>query len=256
MRKRASKQFDTVLEKLLSELVKADKVLDNPPLLSLTMKTIRRLAEMQDYKGMYKSYIFPKANKYIADVKKVLSNSRYKALIKDEFADVDEYRNDTVRLAIVGLYHKYEGFRKALIRDYMEYHRELDISVDVEQYVRENFGFKLSENWKNSTLYKLSWLSNRIKHDSSLPVNFEHPDRETPETYELLDSTKKMVIAPQEFYDFCDEVYQYCHDLFQLFNQVSLKIQLMEDGIDPEMERILDLDIREKTTRLNNRLDD
>ena len=127
MKKRASKQFDTVLEKLLSELVKADKVLDNPPLLSLTMKTIRRLAEIQDYKGMYKSFIFPKANKYIADVKKVLRNSRYKSLIKDEFADVDEYRNDTVRLAIVGLYRKYESFRKALIRDYKEYHEKLDI---------------------------------------------------------------------------------------------------------------------------------
>lgn len=128
------------------------------------------------------------------------------------------------------------------------------VDANIEKYTEANYQFKLKENWKNTTLFEVSWICNRIKHDSSLPINFEHPDHAIPSKFENLDPDKKMVLSSSEFYEYCDSIYQYCHDLYQIFNQISLKILLMGDGIDAITDQLLDLKIRKGINLLNNRI--
>lgn len=253
MKRNASKNLDTVINKLFDEFLKADKVLEDPALLSFMLKTIKHFGEIQDYKGMYKKYFIPKTNKYLIDLRNAINGSKFKKFITNEFVDLEENKNETIRLALVGLLHKYESFRKDLIRNLNEYLNLKGINVDVQEYAQNHYDFKMRENWKNSTLFELSWICNRIKHDSSLPVNFEKPNQQVPSKFENLDPERKMVISSSDFYTYCDSIYQYCHDLFQLFNQINLKIQLEDIDIDDQAGKLLDFDINLRIKLLNNR---
>lgn len=106
---------------------------------------------------------------------------------------------------------------------------------------------------KNSTLFEVNWICNRIKHDSSLPISFEKPNHPVPSKFVNVNSDRKIIIPPSEFYSYCDSIYQYCHDLFQLFNQINLKIQLEDIGIDDQVKQLLNLDIIGKIRLLNDR---
>lgn len=55
-------------------------------------------------------------------------------------------------------------------------------------------------------------------------------------------------------YNYFDSIYQYCHDLFQLFNHTALKLQLMGIGIDPFLEVKLNTEIVDKINLLNTRI--
>jgi hypothetical protein len=253
MKKPASKNLDTVIHQLFDEFLKADKVLENPDLLSFMLKTIKHFGEIQDFKGMYKRYFIPKTNKYLVDLRKVINGSKFKKFITNEFVDLEENKNETLRLALVGLFHKYESFRKDLVRNLNEYLKTMAINIDIQEYTQNHYDFKLRENWKNSTLYEVSWICNRIKHDSSLPVSFEKPNQQIPSKFENLDSDRKIIITSSEFYSYCDSIYQYCHDLFQLFNQINLKIQLEDIEIDELAGQLIDLEIKNRIKLLNNR---
>lgn len=253
MKKNASMNLDTGITKLFDEFLKADKVLEDPALLNFVLKTIKHFGEIQDFKGMYKKYFIPQTNKYLVDLRNAIKGSKYKKFITNEFVDVEENKNETIRLAVVGLFHKYESFRKDLIRNMNEYLNSKGILIDVQEYAKSNYQFKVTENWKNSTLFEINWICNRIKHDSSLPISFEKPNQEIPSKFENLDSDKKLIISSSELYLYYDSVYQYCQDLFQLFNQINLKIQLEDIGIDDQAKQLLDLEIKQRIRILNNR---
>lgn len=68
--------------------------------------------------------------------------------ITNEFVDIDENKNETIRLAVVGLFHKYESFRKDLIRNLNECLSLKGINVEVKEYAQNQFEFKMRENWK------------------------------------------------------------------------------------------------------------
>lgn len=255
MKKNASNNLDTVINQLFDEFLKADKVLDDPILLSFMLKTIKHLGEIQDFRGMYKKYFIPKTNEYIVDLRKAINGSRFKKFITNEFIDLEENKNETIRLAVVGIFHKYESFRKDLIRNLNEQLNAKGINSDVQEYAQKHYGFSMRENWKNSTLFEVNWICNRIKHDSSLPISFEKPSQSIPSKFENLDLDRKIVITSSEFYTYCDSIYQYCQDLFHLFNKINLKIQLEDISIDDEMGQLLDLNIKQRIELLNNRSD-
>ncbi len=123
MRRKNSKALDNVIDRLFSEFAKADLVLNNEELLSFTLKTIKHFAEIQDYKSLFKHYFIPKANKATIDLKKAIWNSKFKKYFKNEFNNLEENKNETVRLGVVGLFHKYEGFRGDLVRNTNQYLR-------------------------------------------------------------------------------------------------------------------------------------
>jgi len=142
-KRRTSARIDTAIEQLFNEFIKAGKVVADPIMLSLMLKTIKHFAEIQDFKGMYERYFIPKTNKYLRDLKKVIRKSRYRKLITNEFIDFEENKHEIIRLAIVGLYHKYESFRKDLVRNFNDYLTEKGINVDIKDYIENNFDFKL-----------------------------------------------------------------------------------------------------------------
>ncbi len=251
-----SKELDTVIEKLLDEFIKADKVRQDPELLNLVLKTVKHFAEIQDFKGMYKKYIIPKVNKYLVDLNKIVNGSTFKSLITNEFVDLEENKNEIIRLGIVGLFHKYESYRKDLVRNFNEYLRHKDIKYDMEAYLKESYGFKLSDNWNNNALFEVSWICNRIKHDSSLPISFEKPNQPIPKRFSTMNKEEKLVLKTNELYEYYDLIYQYCHDLFQLFNHVYLKLQMIELGAEAILSRKLNEEIKQKIVALNNRITD
>lgn len=253
MRNRNSKQLDTVINKLLEEFLKADKVIEDPNMLSLMIKTVKHFGEIQDFKGMYKKYFIPKTKDYISDLRKAIKKSRFRKFITNEFVDLEENKNETIRLALVGLNHKYENFRKDLIRNFNEYLKQKNIDIEIDKFVFENYGFKMRENWKNQSLFELSWICNRIKHDSALPVNFENPNQSIPLKFAQMDKTIKMVFTAADFYEYCDKIYQYCVDLFLLFNEINLRIQFIELDAMKIQNNILDLKILGMIAKLNNR---
>ncbi len=254
IKRKTSENLDTAITKLFDEFLKADKVLADPDLLSFMLKTIKHFGEIQDFKGMYKKYFIPKTDKYLIDLKKAINGSKFKKFITNEFVDLEENKNETLRLGIVGLFHKYESFRKDLIRNFNEYLKSKGISIDIEEYAKTHYDFKMKENWKNQTLFEVNWICNRIKHDSSLPISFENQNQTTPTKFENLDLDRKLTISSSEFYSYCDSIYQYCHGLFHLFNQINLKIQLEDDGIDDQLKNLLNLDIRQRINYLNNKV--
>jgi hypothetical protein len=253
MKGRHSRQLDTVIGQLFDEFIKADKVRNDPDYLNLIIKTLKHFSEIQDFKGMYKKYFIPKVNEYLVDLRKVIQGSKFKKLITNEFVDLEENKNETIRLAVVGLFHKYESFRKDLVRNFNEFFTKKGIQIEIQEYIEQNFDFKLRDNWKNQTLFEVNWICNRIKHDSSLPISFENPNNPIPGKFQNMDSESKIIITTKDLYNYYDLIYQYCHDLFQLFNQVNLKIQLSETGIDKPTETFIDKEIEKRISLLNNR---
>jgi hypothetical protein len=146
MKRDNSKDLDTVIGKLFDEFIKAEKVRHDPDLLNLVLKTVKHFGEIQDFKGLYRKYIIPKVNKYLADLNKVIQGSKFKSLITNEFVNLEENKNETIRLAIVGIYHKYESFRKDLVRNFNEYLKSKNVELDIENYLFQNYNFKVSDN--------------------------------------------------------------------------------------------------------------
>lgn len=156
---------------------------------------IKRLAEIHAFKTLFTHYYLPAASKSVADDLKELNKSRYKHLIHISNEELKENYYETIRLAYIGMFHKYENYLDDLIIQ-----AELLISDVTEselpliKYVEQQFNYKIKD-WKASpTINRLNWITICNKHYDGYPRKKpKHP------IYTHLPDDEKMKFTKDDF---------------------------------------------------------
>lgn len=226
-----------MIDAIASKYLEAPELLENEGMLHFVSTMLAHFAGIQDFKILFKQYYVAQASRADVQIKKAVRKSRYKKYISKEFNEVGTSKDEIIRLGIIGLYHKYEAYRSELIIKMNEYLEKDNCHIDIAEYAELNYRFRFRDNWKNQTLFELSWLCNRIKHDNARPVDRAHPNRRIPEKFKLLPPDRKIIITSKEFYNYIDQLYSFCTKLFELIVQIGLRIQI--ECLDPENDLIV-----------------
>ena len=155
----------------------------------------KRLAEIHSFKTLFTHYYLPAASKSVVDDLNELKKSKYKHLIKISREELKENFYDTIRLAYIGMFHKYENYVDDLIL-----HAELLISdldesgTPLTKYIEQTFQYRVKD-WKNSpTISRLNWISNCNKHYDGYPLKIPKHS-----SYFHLADDEKMRFTKEEF---------------------------------------------------------
>lgn len=132
---------------------------------------VKRLAEINSFKTLFTHYYLPAASKSVVDSLKEIQKSKYRHILVITKEELKENYYETIRLAYIGMFHKYESYVDDLI-----IHSELLISdldetgQPLTKYVEQKFNYKIKD-WKNSpTINRLNWISICNKHYDGYPL--------------------------------------------------------------------------------------
>ena len=101
---------------------------------------IKRIGEIHSFKTLFSQYYLPAASKSVVDSLNEISKSKYKNVLQISKEELKENYYETIRLAYVGMFHKYENYMEDLI-----FHTELLYSdsytseISLTQYMKNRW---------------------------------------------------------------------------------------------------------------------
>ena len=247
-------KYDNLIEKLSAEFSKIKNfhlTQDDEKGKKIFTFLIKRLAEIYSFKTLFTHYYLPAASKSVIDDLNELSKSKYKHLIQISREELKENYYETIRLAYIGMFHKYENYLDDLIIHAELLISELDESeVSLTKYVEQNFQHKIKD-WKSSpTISRLNWISNCNKHYDGYP-------RKTPKhsSYLHLPDNEKMKFTKDDFIRDIDMlISHYTLSLQTVFIFAMHKIAF--DGKTFEIDEFTDIELNQKLIDGKNQMDE
>lgn len=194
MVKKKKTSLDQVIESLAQEFSKIpnfDLTQTDPEANRLFNFILRKATEITAFKGLFLSHYIPATNRAIAEAKIEIKKSFYRSIIKTTDDEMKENHYEIIRLGYVGLFTKIENFHKELIV-------EIDYALnegkgDLRSFIEKKFEYNF-KNWHwDSTVKKINWINNRVKHDGS------YPNDDPPFQLRLLPKDQKIRISKDEF---------------------------------------------------------
>lgn len=172
---------------------------------------VKRLAEINSFKTLF-NYYLQAASKSVVDDLNEIQKSKYRHLIVTTKEELKENYYETIRLAYIGMFHKYENYVDDLI-----IHSELLISdlnetgQSLPKYVEQNFKYKIKD-WKNSsTISRLNWISICNKHYDGYPRK-----KPVPLIYQHLSENKRIKFTKENFISDIDSLITHYTVLLQI----------------------------------------
>lgn len=151
---------------------------------------MRTISDYNSYQSMILNYYIPAANKSINDLKEQIRKSKYKNILKLTDEEYKENLYETIRLAYVGLFHKYESYLDATINAIDYFYKELNIKP-IKTYLKEEYNYELKKSHEKFYITKkISYICNCVKHYDGYPKKNNAP-------LELLYANKEMKIQIQ-----------------------------------------------------------
>ena len=201
-------RYDIFIEKLSKEFSQIDKIGK-----SLFNFVIKRLTEINTFKGLFTHYYLPAAAKAVANDLRDWQTSKYKHLVEITKEELKENYYETIRLGYIGMFHKYENYVNDLILNAELLISELDDGeIPLTQFTEKVFNYKIKD-WKNSpTVGRLNWIAICCKHYDGYPV--KQPKHLV---YTHLPDTEKLKFTKDDF----------VRDIDLLISQYNLMLQFV-----------------------------
>jgi len=138
---------------------------------------IKRISEINSFKSLFVQHFLPEASRLMVKDLNELNKSRYRKFINISKEDVKENYYETIRLAYIGMFHKYESFideliekAEMLISDVGDINR-----ITLSQFVKKSFNYDIKD-WKNSPIVeRINWICNCNKHFDGYPRKSNKP---------------------------------------------------------------------------------
>jgi hypothetical protein len=154
---------------------------------------VRRFGGLHDYKTLFAKAVIPAVNKSKFEMKEYARKSAFRELAPKMVDEIEENFNEIIRIAYVGMFHKYENFIYEL-QDLAEKMVNEAGKQGLVKYIKDTFNFKFLDWLSSDITHRINWISNCIKHKDGYPVK-EDP----PISYMLVDKSKKIVLTKDEF---------------------------------------------------------
>lgn len=249
-KKNTQNKFDALVEKLTAEFLKIPNfdLMTKDEIGNKVFNIITyRMAEITSYKDLVCQHFIPETNKAIFNSKQDFLNSRYKALLNVKELDFKETLHDTVRLAYVGLFHKFENYRNDVLEIPQLVFGNLYYSnQSIEVWAKEKFNFNIKDLHQFHLTHKINWICNCVKHRDGLPNKTPKPSG-----FQYLDESQRLIITPEEFKKDCEqliEFYPFYLQLVLIFAQHKLCAERVlhdSDNFTEETKQELEEKIRQ-----------
>ena len=144
---------------------------------------------------------------------KEVQRSKYSHLFSLTKQDYDENYYDLIRLAYIGMFHKFENFIKELIRQVEEFFSDVDENEKtLVEYAKERFNFKIID-WKHSPITeRINWIAICNKHYDGFPTK-----EPVHERYKHLNPNSRMALNRDDFK----------HDIEMLISSYQSKLSIV-----------------------------
>jgi hypothetical protein len=147
-------------------------------------------------------------------------------LLSNHDLDFKDTLYDTVRLAYVGLFHKFENFIKDAVKLPEIIFEDLrGTNFSVEKYGKEKFEFDLKDWRMFYPIQRINWICNCVKHYDGLPIK-----EPILLGFSYADKTKKIRIEPEEFKRDCETLIK----LYPLYLQIILVLGMLKVHSEPK----------------------
>jgi len=226
MKKKKINIYDNLVEKMAnaSDPAQLANIYSDEDAKNLFEFYLKKHSELLIYKQLYVSTFFPAVNRVIALDKKAHRNSKYKKLLVLTDDDFKENQYEVIRLAYVGLFHKYENFIESLIKHTLElYKDDYKDRKEFEQVIQHRLDYKIKD-WKNfGTISRLNWINICIKHYDSYPLkrNEKEVNHGVPIEYLNYPKNEKIKLSTKEFKDDIDKVLKIFEFMFSFVPKVG-----------------------------------
>ena len=177
MHKKRFNSIDLIIENLskgfstIKDFNKVQETEEGRKLFNLIIKTT---SDLENLESLFLNYYVPASNKSISDTWNEISRSKYKNLLNLSKADLKDNYYETIRLGYVGLFHKYESYRRSLIETANFLFKDLQEEnglENIENYCKSEFGINI---YRCHNLFpiteKVNYISNCVKHKDGYPI--------------------------------------------------------------------------------------
>jgi len=226
MKKKRINIYDNLVEKMAnaSDPVQLANIYSDEDAKNLFEFYLKKHSDLLIYKQLYISTFFPAVNKVIALDKKAHRNSKYKKLLALSDEDFKENKYEVIRLAYVGLFHKYENFIESLIKYTLQLYKDDNKDKkEFEQVIQDRLDYKIKD-WKNfKTIKSLNWINICIKHYDSYPLKRNEKEINQGVPIEYIDhpQNEKIKLSTQNFKEDIDKVLKIFEFMFSFVPKVG-----------------------------------
>lgn len=237
MRKKKLNTYDHLVEKLAnaSNPEQLANIYSDENSKNLFEFYLKKHSELLIYKQLYTGTFFPAVNKVIALDQKAYRSSKYKKLLILHEDDFKENLNEVVRLAYVGLFHKYENFTESLISYTLKFYEgDYKDRKEFDKVIFDRLGYRIKD-WKNfGTIKRLNWIVNCIKHYDAYPLkrNEKEVNSGLPIEYLAYPEDQKIKLTTKKFKDDVDRVLKIFEFMFSFVPKIGPIKDLYKDDED------------------------
>lgn len=221
MDKKRKNIYDALVETISSNLQNVENfhlVYEQESSRKLFEFYIFRHHELNLFKKLVISKYLPATHQVIAEETKAIRASKYRHLLKISDEDLKESVYEFMRLAYVGLFHKYENYIDNLLDCIINLHNDSFSSrAELDNFFYNTFGFRLKD-WKNSrSLNRINWICICIKHYDGYPLK----EQGFPDEYLDYPKDQRIKLTSQNFKDDVESILVFYRILFQVTPQIA-----------------------------------
>lgn len=207
---------------------------------------VKRISDIYSYRNLFINKYIPlslnSVNSDLVEFKK----SKHKDFIKLSKEDLRENYYETIRLAYIGLFHKYENYvNDLLIKASFLISNELEenkVKVNAEEKNLDEYSKKVFDydirNWEkcSKTIHRVNWICNSNKHWDGYPKK-----KKKPNEYFNYPESEKMKLTKDDLVRDIDAVILHYKLILQLVLYIALhKMYFGENNILNKLEKTYD----------------
>jgi len=174
MKKKSPNKYDVLVENLINEFssIKDFNVMyEDENGRSLFNEITFRISDIISYKNLVLCNFLPSISKSITEDIKLIHKSKYKGFILKQGIDLYDTFYDTIRLAYVGLFHKFENYIKEIEKMPSKIMGDIvDVgNKSLGKWIKERFDFSLRDWHAFKITHRINWIRNCVKHNDGYP---------------------------------------------------------------------------------------
>jgi hypothetical protein len=219
MNKSSTSSYDKFVETLIESFRKIpnfDLMMTEPEGKRVFNLLIFRLSDIASYRDLVIKSFIPATNKAIVESKSMVAKSKYKNFVSIAGIDYVETLHDVIRLAYVGMFHKFESFINDLqLVPQIIFGEILDSEQSVVEWAKTKFDFQLKDWLRFDIIHKINWVCNCVKHFDG------YPDKTPiPLTVFIADRSKRIELTTEDFKEDSKRLI----DMYSVYLQILLGI--------------------------------
>jgi hypothetical protein len=192
--------FDQSVFQIATEFNKIpnyQKSMEDPELRSLHSFVAIGMAGIVESRNLVAASFVPATNKAIAQTRQKLRKSIYAGMLGNLDENLEDLRDETVRLGYVFTFHKFESFVKHLMK-LLDERPDTKTGVSIEKYAEKEFGFNPYQWFKCPSVHLVNFISNCTKHQDGY-CRLDNPKYTIPDEFTSHSADEKIKRTVKEY---------------------------------------------------------